>query len=83
MFHLIWIFRFAVVKFLDGKKLAIGGMVLSAKKSLRFVNAALSWSFMVLAKILCRQYFGLNDDLNEISDCIGKDDYIKSCFAAF
>ena len=27
-------------------------------------------------------YFGLNDDLEQISRCIGKDDYIKASFAS-
>jgi N-glycosylase/DNA lyase len=30
-----------------------------------------------------RHYFGLNDDLEQISRCIGKDDYIKSALGRF
>ena len=83
MSRLIWIFRFAAGRFSDGRKLAVGGMALSAKKSLRFANAALNWSLRASAKSLSRYYFGLNDDLEQISRCIGRDDYIKKALQRF
>ena len=46
MFRLTWIFHFVAVKFLDGRRLTTGGMVLSAKMCLKFDNAALNWSLM-------------------------------------
>ena len=45
MFRLIWIFRFVAGRFSGGRKLAIGGMALSAKTSLRFANAAAELEF--------------------------------------
>ena len=77
MLRLIWIFRFAVDKCLGGGRLMVGGMALSAKMLLRFVNVALSWSLRMSAKTLCKTYFGLNDDLEEISQCIAKDEYVQ------
>ena len=56
-------------------------MVLSAKKSLRFANVALNLEFDGVSEEFVRRYFGLNDDLEQISRCIGKDDYIRAGFA--
>ena len=77
MLRLIWIFRFAVGRCLGGRRLAVGGTVLSAKKLLRFANAAAELEFENVSKDFVQTYFGLNDDLDEISQCIAKDDYVR------
>ena len=83
MFRLTWIFLSVAVKFLDGRKSAIGGMGLLAKKCLRFVNAAMNWSLNGVSEEFVRHYFGLDDDLDQISRCIGKDDYIRHALHKF
>ena len=66
-----------------GRRLANGGMALSAKTSLRFGNAALNWSLTALLQSLLNHYFGLNDDLEQITRCIDRDDYIKTALHRF
>ena len=56
---------------------------MSAKTCLRFANAAPNWSLMASTASLLNCYFGLNDDLEQISRCIGKDDYIKAALHRF
>ena len=81
MLRLIWIFRFAVGRCFAGRKLMVGGMVLSAKTSLKFANVAAELEFEGVSEDFVRQYFGLNDDLAQISRCIAKDDYIRVALA--
>ncbi len=44
-----------------------GGMVLSAKTYLRFVNVTLNWNLTASDEDFVRHYFGLNDNLEQIT----------------
>ncbi len=53
------------------------------EKSLRFANAAAELEFEGVSEDFVRHYFGLNDDLEQISQCVSKDDYIKQALRRF
>ena len=77
MLRLIWIFRFVAGKFFGGKKLVAGGMALSGEKVFKVRQCGSELEFENVSEDFVRHYFGLNDDLAQISRCIGKDDYIE------
>ena len=83
MFRLIWIFLFAAARFLGGKKSATGGMALSAQNVFKIRQCGAELEFDGVGDEFVRRYFGLNDDLAQISRCIGRDDYIKAALCSF
>ena len=53
------------------------------EKAFKIRQCGVELEFKGVDEDFVRQYFGLNDDLNEISRCIGKDDYIKAALRRF
>ena len=58
-----------------------GGMALSATKVFKIRQCGDELEFEGVNEDFVRHYFGLNDDLEQISRCVAKDDYIKAGFA--
>ena len=83
MSRLTWIFRFAADKFSDGKKIGGWWYGVVGEKSSRFANAAAELEFEGVNEEFVTHYFGLNDDLEQISRCIGKDEYIRKALKSF
>ena len=83
MLRLIWIFRFVAGRFSGGRKLASGGMALSGENVFKIRQCGAELEFDGVSGEFVRCYFGLNDDLEQISRCIGKDDYIRQALRRF
>ncbi len=83
MCRLIWIFHFVAGKCFRWQKLGSWWYGVVGKNVFKVRQCGANLEFEGIGKEFVQDYFGLNDNLKEISQCIDKDDYVRLALCKF